>query len=146
MNSLFRLASEGGLPVALAVARNHASDTIENESRRAFLLGVGTGALVLAIGALPLTALAEEAKLYGGAGMPGGLKNDPRVFIAIAPDGSVTLINIRSEMGQGVRTSMPMILADELMAAYRREGEAMTKRENTIKMAEANKAFSHFAW
>ncbi len=37
-------------------------------------------------------------------------------------------------------------LADELLAAYRREGEAMTKRENTIKMAEANKAFSHFAW
>jgi small subunit ribosomal protein S7 len=37
-------------------------------------------------------------------------------------------------------------LADELMAAYRREGEAMAKRENTIKMADANKAFSHFAW
>jgi small subunit ribosomal protein S7 len=37
-------------------------------------------------------------------------------------------------------------LADELMAAYRREGDAMTKRENTIKMAEANKAFAHFAW
>jgi small subunit ribosomal protein S7 len=37
-------------------------------------------------------------------------------------------------------------LADELMAAYRREGEAWTKRENTIKMAEANKAFAHFAW
>ena len=41
---------------------------------------------------------------------------------------------------------MSLRLADELMAAYRREGEAMTKRENTIKMAEANKAFSHFAW
>jgi len=37
-------------------------------------------------------------------------------------------------------------LADELLAAFRREGEAMTKRENTIKMADANKAFSHFAW
>jgi small subunit ribosomal protein S7 len=37
-------------------------------------------------------------------------------------------------------------LAEELMAAYRREGEAMAKRETTIKMAEANKAFSHFAW
>ena len=37
-------------------------------------------------------------------------------------------------------------LADELMAGYRREGEAMAKRENTIKMADANKAFSHFAW
>ena len=41
---------------------------------------------------------------------------------------------------------MYLRLADELMAAYRREGEAMTKRENTIKMAEANKAFAHFAW
>jgi small subunit ribosomal protein S7 len=37
-------------------------------------------------------------------------------------------------------------LAEELMAAYRREGDAMTKRENTIKMAESNKAFAHFAW
>src|ERR1700722_13237286 len=37
-------------------------------------------------------------------------------------------------------------LADELLAAYRREGEAMTKRENTTKMAESNKAFAHFAW
>src|SRR4051794_1901951 len=37
-------------------------------------------------------------------------------------------------------------LSDELLAAYRREGEAMTKRENTIKMAESNKAFAHFAW
>lgn len=36
-------------------------------------------------------------------------------------------------------------LALELMAAYRREGEAMAKRENTIKMADANKAFAHFA-
>lgn len=37
-------------------------------------------------------------------------------------------------------------LADELMAAYRREGEAMSKRDQTIKMADANKAFAHFAW
>jgi small subunit ribosomal protein S7 len=46
------------------------------------------------------------------------------------------------------KAGKPMFLrlADELMAAYRREGEAMAKRETTIKMAEANKAFSHFAW
>lgn len=46
------------------------------------------------------------------------------------------------------KSGRPMLLclADELMAAYRREGEAMTKRENTIKMAESNKAFAHFAW
>ena len=37
-------------------------------------------------------------------------------------------------------------LADELLAAYRREGAAFTRRENTHKMADANKAFAHFAW
>jgi len=46
------------------------------------------------------------------------------------------------------KAGRPMFLrlADELMAAFRREGEAMTKRENTIKMADSNKAFAHFAW
>jgi len=42
--------------------------------------------------------------------------------------------------------AMYVRLADELLAAYRREGESMSKRENTIKMADANKAFAHFAW
>jgi len=37
-------------------------------------------------------------------------------------------------------------LADELIAASNNEGEAMKKKENTLKMAEANKAFAHFAW
>jgi small subunit ribosomal protein S7 len=46
------------------------------------------------------------------------------------------------------KSGRPMFerLSDELMAAYRREGDAMSKRENTIKMAESNKAFAHFAW
>ncbi|MDR2115671.1 MAG: 30S ribosomal protein S7 [Planctomycetaceae bacterium] len=37
-------------------------------------------------------------------------------------------------------------LATELVNAYNREGTAMTKRENVHRMAEANKAFAHFAW
>ena len=37
-------------------------------------------------------------------------------------------------------------LADEIMLAAKGEGAAVTKRENTHKMAEANKAFAHFAW
>jgi small subunit ribosomal protein S7 len=41
---------------------------------------------------------------------------------------------------------MHMKLADELVAAYNREGAAVTKRENVHKMADANKAFAHFAW
>ncbi|MCK4909482.1 MAG: 30S ribosomal protein S7 [Planctomycetes bacterium] len=36
-------------------------------------------------------------------------------------------------------------LADELVAAYKKEGAAMTNRQNVHKMAEANKAFAHFA-
>jgi len=41
---------------------------------------------------------------------------------------------------------MSIRLADELVAAYKREGAAMTTRENVHRMAEANKAFAHFAW
>ena len=37
-------------------------------------------------------------------------------------------------------------LAEELMAAYNKEGSAYTKRENVHRMADANKAFAHFAW
>ena len=37
-------------------------------------------------------------------------------------------------------------LAEEIIAAANNEGEAVRKRENTHKMAEANKAFAHFAW
>jgi small subunit ribosomal protein S7 len=40
---------------------------------------------------------------------------------------------------------MHLKLADELLAASRREGEAMAKRENVHRMADANKAFAHFA-
>ena len=49
---------------------------------------------------------------------------------------------VRGRKGRPVDRS----LADELLAAYRREGIAMPKRENVHRMADANKAFSHFAW
>ena len=37
-------------------------------------------------------------------------------------------------------------LAEEVLSAYKREGAAITKRENVHRMADANKAFAHFAW
>lgn len=43
-------------------------------------------------------------------------------------------------------SSMKEHLSDELILASKNEGEAVKKRENTHKMAEANKAFAHFAW
>jgi small subunit ribosomal protein S7 len=53
------------------------------------------------------------------------------------------LINACREQGG---RPMSERLADELMAAYRKEGKAISTRENTHRMAEANKAFAHFAW
>ncbi|MBI2481977.1 MAG: 30S ribosomal protein S7 [Candidatus Vogelbacteria bacterium] len=46
------------------------------------------------------------------------------------------------------KTGRPMVdrLTDELLAAAKNEGEAIRKRENVHKMAEANRAFAHFAW
>jgi small subunit ribosomal protein S7 len=43
-------------------------------------------------------------------------------------------------------TPMATKLAAEILAASKNEGEAIAKKENMHKMAEANKAFAHFAW
>ena len=43
-------------------------------------------------------------------------------------------------------SSMSKRLADELISANNNEGEVIKKKENVHKMAEANKAFAHFAW
>ena len=48
----------------------------------------------------------------------------------------------RSKKGQ----PMHVKLAEEIIAASKNEGDAVKKRENVHKMAEANKAFAHFAW
>jgi small subunit ribosomal protein S7 len=52
------------------------------------------------------------------------------------------LLAIRDKKGRPTAIK----LADEIVAAYNREGAAMTRRENVHRMAEANKAFAHFAW
>lgn len=92
--------------------------SIENVSRRDLLAGIGVGSLVLAIGLSP-AAEAEETK-YGAAGFPGGTVSRPLTFIALAADGTVSIVCHRSEMGQGVRTSLPMVVADEMEADWQR--------------------------
>ena len=52
------------------------------------------------------------------------------------------LMAVRERKGRATHEK----LADELMAAYKREGTAMSRRENVHRMADANKAFAHFAW
>ena len=52
------------------------------------------------------------------------------------------LVAVRDKKGQPARDK----LASELINAFNKEGSAITKRENVHRMAEANKAFAHFAW
>jgi len=93
---------------------------ITNVSRRKFLQGISAlGGLVLAVG-LPASARAEGPPKYGADGMPHGWVDSPLVFVAIGEDGIVSIVCHRSEMGQGVRTGMPMIVADELEADWAR--------------------------
>ena len=52
------------------------------------------------------------------------------------------LAAVRDKKGRAIHLK----LAEELLAAYRKEGTAMSRREQTHRMADANKAFAHFAW
>jgi isoquinoline 1-oxidoreductase beta subunit len=94
--------------------------TLENVSRRGFLKGmIATGSLVIAAEFVSSRA-GFAAYLTGADRMPHGVRSDPHLLISIAPDGTVTLVAIRSEMGTGSRTSLPMIIADELEADWAR--------------------------
>ena len=66
---------------------------LSNLSRRGFLKGVGaTSALVLAASWGWQDAFAEDQK-FGAAGMPNGWIDDPKVYVSIAADGSVTAVS-----------------------------------------------------
>ncbi len=92
---------------------------LANVSRRGFLAGMSAlGGLVLAVG-FPAALRAQDAPKYGRDGMTDGWSDDPTAFVSIGEDGTVTIVIHRSEMGQGVRTSMAMIVADELEADWK---------------------------
>src|SRR5262245_36596094 len=93
---------------------------LANVSRRRFLQGVSAlGGFVLAAG-FPTPLRAADPPKYGADGMPNVWVDNPLVFVSIAKDGTVSIVCHRSEMGQGVRTGMPMIVADELEADWKR--------------------------
>src|SRR3989338_4878969 len=81
-----------------------------------------------------------RARRSGGANymVPREVKADRRLALAMRR----ILEAARGKKGAPMRKR----LADELIAAGKGEGSAVTKKENTHKMAEANKAFAHFSW
>jgi isoquinoline 1-oxidoreductase beta subunit len=95
------------------------SDNILNVSRRGFLQGlVSTGALVLSVRLVPEALWAAETSAAGSHVDHAVLH--PNVFVGIDTDGTVYLVAHRSEMGTSSRTSVPLILADELDADWKR--------------------------
>jgi len=96
-------------------------ETLEQPARRRILQAGAVFALSLQFGGLVTkAAAAEPEKKFGGAAMPGGVVDDPLVFVSIARDGTVTIVAHRAEMGTGVRTSLPMVVADEMEADWSR--------------------------
>ena len=116
---------------------------IENVSRRSFLQGMlASSAFVLCVGKSPLLAKAARngAPGFGAAGAAGSIGASafhPSVFVGIHTDGMVYIVAHRSEMGNGVRTSLPRILADELDADWSRvtvvqaDGDAVYGSQDT---------------
>jgi isoquinoline 1-oxidoreductase beta subunit len=88
-------------------------DTITVVSRRGFLGGVfSAGALVLASNVLPMRVTAATTE--------DGATWQPNVYLGLEPDGRVIIIAHRSEMGTGIRTALPMVVAEELEADWKR--------------------------
>ena len=99
----------------MSSVRDGVPDSIE---RRTVLKGVAAlGGLVLCLGESGHIALAAEPK-YGAAARRGGVVENPLVFVAIHPDNTVTITVHRPEMGQGIRTSLALVVADELEADW----------------------------
>jgi len=85
---------------------------LELASRRDFLNGIfSAGALIFAVGAAPQKADARDVTKT---------TFNPNIWVGIDTDGTVTIVAHRSEMGTGIRTSLPMVVADELGADWSR--------------------------
>ena len=96
-------------------------NAIENVSRRGFLQGIlSTGAFVLSLKVLPQSAWAADADSNGTSATFNSAVLHPDLFLAINTDGTVYIIAHRSEMGTTSRTSLPLIVADELDADWKR--------------------------
>lgn len=91
--------------------------TILNVSRRQFLEGMGAGGFALVVTVPGARRVADQlATGVDAAADP----FHPNVYIRIDPSGDVTIVAHRSEMGQGVRTALPMVVADEMEADWSR--------------------------
>jgi len=92
---------------------------IENVSRRRFLKGAfGAGAFILAVRYVP--PMLAQGQTTDGQTEADRATLHPSLFVGIQRDGTVYIVAHRSEMGTVIRTSLPLVLADELDADWKR--------------------------
>ncbi|MBK8247441.1 MAG: xanthine dehydrogenase family protein molybdopterin-binding subunit [Gemmatimonadetes bacterium] len=109
-----------------------AGDSTVDAGRRTALKLLGLGGLVFVAGPGGLRRLDTVGALDTSAD-----PWDAHVYVRLADDGTVTLTCHRSEMGQGIRTTMPMIIADEMEADWAKcrveqaQGDAKYGSQNT---------------
>jgi isoquinoline 1-oxidoreductase beta subunit len=91
---------------------------LENMSRRSFFIGGAAvaGGLVIGLRLLP-RGFASSPPAAPAVDVP---RFNPTAFVSIDETGLVTIVAHRSEMGQGIRTALPMAVADELEADWSR--------------------------
>ncbi len=93
--------------------------SITNVSRRGFLTGLaGTGAFVLGVRYLPIIASKQKSLAYSTEADLATLH--PNAFVGVNTDGTVFIVAHRSEMGTVIRTTLPLVVADELDADWKR--------------------------
>lgn len=88
--------------------------TFEGVERRSFLKTLAAGGVLLLVGPTAVRVLSAEDRDVLGAAEP----FTPVAWVRLAEDGTVTIVCHRSEMGQGIRTCMAMIIADEMDADW----------------------------
>ncbi len=89
-------------------------ETPRDPARRRFLQLLGAGGLVIVAGPMGIRRLVDLGPRDAAGAEPWW----PHAYVAVGEDGVVTLMCHRSEMGQGIRTTMPMIIADEMEADW----------------------------
>lgn len=102
--------------------------------RRGFLKlsAFGGGALVVGFYLKSGSSVLAAEAVNASAGAPAAAAFEPNVFIRIAANGAVTIVSKQPEMGQGIKTSLPMIIAEELEVNW---------KDVTVEQADLNKKY-----
>jgi isoquinoline 1-oxidoreductase subunit beta len=109
---LHHLTHELPLEIRHLLERTQPPEPVAELPRRSFLkLSVASG---FALGMVPIAVLGQA----GGAATELKPNQLPGTFVKVAPDGVVTVVVNRVEMGQGAHTALPMLLAEELDADW----------------------------